>query len=393
MNKKTNSLYSVFLTLIFVFTILKLNRNVSADTVQQGGIWNILTIFFFLAALYYMFTKVIHKKTALPLSIKISVLYSAICIVNACINIESLDLRNVYFLLMIPYFSSILLIFCLISQKEISRKEINLTVFFFFVIIVFVINTLIKIKTIEGTPVAVANVYYGLTFFPLLLFFNNRNFYYYSSFILVIISILLSAKRTSLIGFVLFTVIVLFMPSDNKNKVKNLSFILVFLLIFAIIFNFMNLKLKETYNADIMHRMETLHSDGGSGRDISYKLVWNGIRTSNIEHIIAGHGMFSAGKICFHGKAHNDFLEIMYDYGLLPLVLLVAFYIALFYETYLMYKQKYRKAHIFFGGVVISFLLSCFSNYCDDFSYVTCGMTFIGVALGQWQYYTKSNKE
>lgn len=65
---------------------------------------------------------------------------------------------------------------------------------------------------------------------------------------------------------------------------------------------------------------------GGNGRTIIYTNVLNAIHNSDLISKLFGHGFNAVASASFNSGlgAHNDFLEILYDYGILGLILIIA---------------------------------------------------------------------
>lgn len=71
-------------------------------------------------------------------------------------------------------------------------------------------------------------------------------------------------------------------------------------------------------------RLADAQDSGGSGRIDLYSEVWNLIGKSDLVNILFGHGWGGTMRYTsYHLTAHNDFLEIFFDFGIISLVLYV----------------------------------------------------------------------
>jgi len=172
----------------------------------------------------------------------------------------------------------------------------------------------------------------GIYFNALLLPFafllkNKRSKYLFLLFGLVIV--LVSFKRAALI----FTVAVIimsmyydFIASKNTNIFYGIILSCFVITVGLFTFNFID---KKT-DGFITQRIELMKEDNGSGRTEIYKNVLKIFKTKNIEYKVLGSGFNSFkndNKIRFNNgdvesiSTHNDILEIIYDFGIIGLVI------------------------------------------------------------------------
>ena len=97
--------------------------------------------------------------------------------------------------------------------------------------------------------------------------------------------------------------------------------------------------------------------------------------------MVFGHGMNTAGKIGGAGQAHNDFLEILYNYGILPFVSVVVFYLSLIVEGIRLVRRESPYAAAFAFSLIVGLFLAMFSYFTIYYTYVTCIMAFWGYAM------------
>ncbi|MBR3811547.1 MAG: O-antigen ligase family protein [Agathobacter sp.] len=137
----------------------------------------------------------------------------------------------------------------------------------------------------------------------------------------------------------------------------------------------------STLGFGIYDRLNRISMDQGSGRSKMYSKVWQAICESDWMEVLFGHGMNTAGKVAGAGYAHNDYLEILYDYGVFPFVCIVIFVLLIICQAIQMIKRRSPYAPAFVLSVVIGITLSMFSYFLVFYTFVTCIMAFWGYAI------------
>lgn len=135
-------------------------------------------------------------------------------------------------------------------------------------------------------------------------------------------------------------------------------------------------------NEFVMKRLESMGEGQSSGRDIIYANIFNGwYNSDSIMHYIFGFGF--AGSMLLSGSghfAHNDWLELLSNFGLLGVVL----YFYLFYSAYTtLRKSNWRIDKKLLFGTIMSmwFFTTLFSmGYTSMGGYVNAML--IGYLMG-----------
>jgi len=163
------------------------------------------------------------------------------------------------------------------------------------------------------------------------------------------IVLLLSFKRTGILAF--FVAMFLYLLIINKNKIdkyKNIN-VFVYMVIGIILLGYI---MHDFDSKFVVERFEDLSTDGGSGRVYIYNKIINLIYNSDIISILFGHGWDAVSRV--NGMpAHNDFLEIIYDFGFIVFIIYVSFVCKLFKYTYKLYKLNNE----FIGPMVVSLVI------------------------------------
>ena len=206
-------------------------------------------------------------------------------------------------------------------------------------------------------------------FFP-----KTKAIFYYS---LIIIGSLIASKRGAFLG-VFFTFLI-FIYSFRQFRFK--SKFMVFLGLPML------LVLGYKYFADsifIFERFAKLEEDGGSGRDVVSLVIWEGWQKGNLLNQIIGNGWMSelayvksAMSMRKGLMAHNDWLQFLYDLGLVGILLLLSIFIALLAQI----RSYKRKDSLYFAMICVSgifFMRSISGGTFGD----TASMPYLFIGLG-----------
>lgn len=172
--------------------------------------------------------------------------------------------------------------------------------------------------------------YYFVSTIPLL-YMIKRKFWCYVPLLIIFVFVVLSAKR----GAILCTIVGLFVylyyqffykKRFSSELIIKLSFLIAF---FAYVFSlFIN---EDSY---VFQRInDTFHPsdqmDIYSGRDEIYASLYGKFIESDFLPMIIGHGPNGTVEL-INAPAHNDWLEILIDYGLIGALLYLLFFITSF---------------------------------------------------------------
>ena len=216
--------------------------------------------------------------------------------------------------------------------------------------------------------------YVFLSLIPLLAFWSHKRFVQYFWLALSMLFIILGMKRGAiLIGAVSF---VLFLHQSLKSasqKQKIWTFFLGFVLIIGAIFMVSYMLQNSAY---FNERLEYTLEGNSSGRDRLYGTFWRHfINESNPFLFLFGNGALGTLTISFN-YAHNDWLEIAINQGLLG-ILVYVYYWMMFYKTW---KKSAFDSEIYLAtGLVllIFFMKTLFSmSYNDMDVYVTLSLGY-----------------
>lgn len=185
--------------------------------------------------------------------------------------------------------------------------------------------------------------------------FKHNKFKIYSSLIFVFTLTLLDGKRGAILASALCLFVYLFYDLKHKITFKKLLFITLVLVIFISItmYIFDNSEFLQT-------RLENTREGDMSGRDYIYAFFWETFINGDLLHQLFGRGYCSTyGLIGL--AAHNDWLQILTDMGLLTLVIYLMMLVFMFTESI---KIKDKKDKLTLRVIVcLWIIISMFSMF------------------------------
>ena len=197
--------------------------------------------------------------------------------------------------------------------------------------------------------------YYVLFLLPTLLLTPYKWLRYMGLFItgLVLFS---SFKRGGVIAFVLAIVAYLFVKEVLvERKFTRLLVFLIALIALFIILIFVD----NAMGNIISERILNIQEDGGSGRDQVWATTWNMIKASDLQQLLFGHGYNAVLKCSpLELSAHNDFLEMLFNYGIIGLVPYLVLHFQLIKQIFTGIKMHNKNASIMAFTYTIFFILS-----------------------------------
>ena len=205
---------------------------------------------------------------------------------------------------------------------------------------------------------ATNSIYYVLCSIPFMFVIKNK---YVKIPLLFIVSITLiaSTKTTCIISLIIILVYGLFnFKFDFPNR-KNLFFT-IFLASLVIYFWFFDLEIHKFFiNDDFFGDLQT-----GNGRYDIYENILVIFTGSNWMELFFGHGYSSVSKALNLG-AHNDFLQILFDYGLFGFVFYVSFIVSLI-NSRKMLEKKSLEYFAYNVSILIFLQVSFASNFINS---------------------------
>lgn len=326
-----------------------------------------------------------HKKCNYIFNILIG--YSICAIISIIVNIYVgyTITQTIMTILTITFWIIIFFIGYVISKENaISLKPLYI-LFLSLPFIAYYFNHILINQLINKNE-SVNNIYYMLLFLPIVLSIPRKVFKLLG-IILIFSGVIVSLKRTAVLALglsvIIYAVVSFIIENNNGKKIITLlalSFVVIILT--TIIYNY----LINIFNIDWGIRIKSLQTDGGSGRDIIWRTILIMQSKSNLGEWLFGHGYNAVFNLTpFRLSAHNDFLEILFDYGIITLVFYIYFIFSLIKVFFEMCKRKYFLAPSFSASLVIFFTMSLTSHLVIYPTYFIYLSLYWGITIGQYE--------
>lgn len=224
----------------------------------------------------------------------------------------------------------------------------------------------------------------GIYFNALLLpfaFLLNKKLSKYVILIVGLILVLLSFKRSALIFTVMVIVMALyydFFASKSTSLLKGILISCIIVVVGLFAFKYVD----DKTGGFISKRLVSMETDKGSGRSEIYENVWRLYNQRSLEYKLIGSGQNTVvddnkfksgtGEIS-QISAHNDFLEILYDFGIIGLALYLVFIFRLVQRLFFLKRLDDRAFQANFAAFIIFMVMSMVSHlviYSNYFAYL-----------------------
>ena len=139
------------------------------------------------------------------------------------------------------------------------------------------------------------------------------------------------------------------------------------------------------FSEALIGRFSNLESDQGSGRTIIYSNILSDFSSSDTFHVIFGHGFKSVRLITWPNElAHNDLLELLYDFGIIGFVIYLLYLITLLKNALRHRKESLNKSlySSFLSSLVLYFIISSLNCVIYSTMIITPFMLAFGIYTG-----------
>ena len=397
--KKPNKFY----TLCYVYTIIALTYSFASNILYYYGMaWPIFSIYnvepVLLSVNYvaaFIVTINITKKSKGLFILALAALFWTFTILSTVLNANQYG-EGLSLLVILSNQSVWLAVFIVsfyCSKKNV--RNINRLVLFTLPLFVFLFlqYKILGTLNVVYTPGAINSIYYIIMFLPFVLDVEKSTL---KTILVLLITfcVLISLKRTAFLALVfsLSGYFIVEYSSRMKKKKKRLYLFLGSLLVAGLMMSLYHYLL-EVMNLDIIVRLNSLNSDLGSGRIIIYEDVWSAIKSTPFIERFLGYGyngVFLTNAA--NTSAHNDFLEVLYDYGLFGFVLYISFIITLIKYNLKIYKVAFESAAGFTASLLIFFTMSMFSHLIYYPTYFAYLLIYWGLKIAKYEEYCTQQK-
>ena len=201
-----------------------------------------------------------------------------------------------------------------------------------------------------------------IVFMPFIFFFKRSWLTSLFAFIYILIA-LTSAKRSILIyAFFCIFLFVLYVLNNRDNSKKSIVPKRVLLALIAIMGTYFIINQKSDVLFHARERAEELGGMvGDNGRYDIYSMIIHNLSLSDSFHLLFGHGQMALVRDIGVG-AHNDLLEITYDYGFLSVILYLVILIRFFVMAIRAFRHRQYQLSLRVGISISSIAFLGFLN-------------------------------
>ncbi len=385
--KKENVIYLTMLLLAAVFVILKMIRGFTV-TEETGGFWNYIQLFFIGTGCIYLVSNDSDFKSLRCIRLyEVFFLYVWFLALFSFL-FKRITIGSAFGFLTVPYGLMVLIVFFSIAKKVPIKKYSEILLFSYVAISAILFVAMRSFRLQMGVQGALADVYYIVGLLPLIMLYLPQK-YSVIPFLIALICVAMTGKRGAFIALSGIFIVYYFIPYNSGKKRRYLIWRIMLLGIIIAISYYVLMRFIGQYSLNIFNRFDNLEEDGGSGRLYRWTTIMSLIfETTNPFQFLFGHG---GGYILneIGGHAHNDFLEFFCDYGLVAVVLYIAFFVSMFREGIRMYKKKYEYSREFMCSLIVAFCMALYSFYAIDCTHITCSSICQGLILADWYKYKK----
>lgn len=308
----------------------------------------------------------------------IAILFLCYLILNVLLNSANFlnDFSNSVFGLT----TFLLFLNCKIDNRSVRLLEKSCFPIFIIFSILYIYSRITPhSQSTEAWSLYVNSIYYPICFLPWTLTSRKKSII---SIIIALVCVLLSSKQGAFIAVSLVILCYSLSYLSTSGKVIKLKAIIL-LGLFVILGSYLYSYVVDTYNANILEGFSSLSDDGGSGRAEIYSKVIDKLSDSDLFQLFFGHGGLNSVANDIGISAHNDILEILYDYGIFGFILYFLFVFFLFRKTYLSVRNKSDISLKLSATVCVFLVLTMVSHVFFVLKYSLFLFSLFGMSINQ----------
>ena len=233
-------------------------------------------------------------------------------------------------------------------------------------------------------------IYCLVTIVPFIMLLKKKWFVLFL-ILLIFVSTVFSTKRGATL-ILIFTLIPVIRSVFAEMRSKTWRSVLIMLIVGATAY--MLFYISESFLGGVIIDRFTEAKETGGGRTGIWVGVLNAYNNnSSIPEQLFGHGFYSVSSLGSVTAAHNDFIEVLYDYGIVGIIIYLIIH---FYMIFKLLRLKKQKNTLFFSYAVmymIFFIMSMVSILIVQQRYLVYMAIFWGMLEGcNYKYEITSNE-
>lgn len=241
-----------------------------------------------------------------------------------------------------------------------------------------------------ASKVQVNEIYFLLCMLPWVMLIEGNKLKFIRIILLFIILwfTVFSMKRAAIIGLGAFLLFYFYgLLKQEKLSGKNFFLLLLICIIGVITFNVVD----EMYGGHLSYRMESMESDGGSGRLDLYSMIISSLDDFNLINWLIGAGRGAIKDVAEGHSAHNEYLEVFYSWGLVGLCIYVSILINFFKKLKNYIESEYYP--ICMGSIGMFVSMSMVTHFVIN-PYLMCILTsFWGYMIAKSEFDSEYDKD
>lgn len=268
------------------------------------------------------------------------------------------------------------------GQLEI-RKILHYTIILLVVLIIKYFDSRAELlqQTMHSDGFTMNIGYDFLALLPLLFLWNRRTTVQFVLLLLSMLFIIICMKRGAiLIAAVCFIYFLYSAITNTPTKKRIIVLLFSSLSVFAAVFFIAYMMSSNDY---FVYRLEKTLAGDSSNRDILYSTYWNHfLSETNFLRLLFGNGANATLKIGMN-YAHNDWLELLINNGILGISIYAFYFIALYKDSIV----AKRTDEIHYAVLLLAFIiLFCSSLFSMSYASINIALTIaLGYSLGSVQ--------
>lgn len=328
--------------LLFLILVLSISgvihRGVPIFSLVGWPAYKLIVVIISTSYFVRLFTKSFRKSTP----VKYYTLFLLICIIWMAFNYTHSGLSSFSALLagLMPFFPG----YFLLRQNKISERLVTSSLLLFFLVAILSYYGYAQmLKDNFGDRDITNNIGYYFVSIISIIYLFRRKLWSYVIIILVVFYVFSSAKRGAIVCTLAALLIYYYYISFLSKKVtfSKIAALGAYSALLVVLYAYFFAE--DTYTSQRIY--ESFNNQDKlviySGRDAIYASLWQIFINSGLFHLLFGYGPdATVNLIGIH--AHNDWLEILIDYGLIGSIIYLSFFIATFFYIKKLKTSKYK---------------------------------------------------
>lgn len=221
--------------------------------------------------------------------------------------------------------------------------------------------------------------YLFLFLYPFLAFWRKNLFVFYSLLIYISYFLLIGMKRGAIViaAFCVLYIMYKAISSSTRKQKRIVLLLCTVMLVVGVYF------IRDMYNSSayFQRRVEQTLEGNASNRESFYpKLIDYFINQTNASQFFFGSGANATVKVVGN-YAHNDWLEIAVNQGILGIALYLAYFIALYKEV--RFSRRFLSGPVYEAFVLLFFIMLMKSLFSMSYASIPTGASIcLGYCLG-----------